>query len=297
MRLAKRRSQLVLDHLHPGLVADDLLAALDRLALPDIEANRAVELERVAAGRRLRVSEDKPDLLSQLVDEDDAGLRPRDRRGELAQRLAHEARLQPHVRIPHVTVDLGSRRERGDRVDHDQIDRTCPDQGVRDFQRLLAAIRLRHQQVVQLHAEAPRVVGVESVLGVDEGAHAATRLGLRDGVQREGRLSRRLRPVDLDNAAPREAADAESEVDGQRPGRNHLYLSDVLAIQPHDGAIAELLLDDLERLGDGAVLVRCRIAIRFATHGILLSSSARLMCSAPARAIASCRPAQAREPP
>ena len=37
--------------------------------------------------------------------------------GELAQRLAHEPRLQAHVRVAHVALDLGLGRERRDRVD------------------------------------------------------------------------------------------------------------------------------------------------------------------------------------
>ena len=69
-------------------------------------------------------------------------------------------------------------------------------------------------------AELARVADVERVLGVDEGAHAARALRLGDRVQRQRRLARRLGAVDLDDAAARQAADAEREVEADRAGRD-----------------------------------------------------------------------------
>ena len=51
------------------------------------------------------------------------------------------------------------------------------------------------------------------MLGVDEGADAAVALRFGHDVHGEGRLARRLGPEDLDDAAPRDAADAEREVE------------------------------------------------------------------------------------
>src|SRR5215467_2542386 len=126
--LAERWRELVLDDLDLALAADCLVAALDRLLAPDIEAHGAVELEGIAAGGGLGVAVDDTDLLAKLVDEDDHRLGPRDLRGELAQRLAHEARLQAHVRIAHLALDLGARGQCGDRIDDDQVDRAGADQ-------------------------------------------------------------------------------------------------------------------------------------------------------------------------
>src|SRR4051812_22503228 len=53
--LAERRRELVLRHLHPGLVADGLVAVLDAADPPDLHADRGVELQRVAARGGLRV--------------------------------------------------------------------------------------------------------------------------------------------------------------------------------------------------------------------------------------------------
>src|SRR5690606_5861532 len=47
--LAEGRGQLVLDHFYPGLVAHDLLAVLEGADAADVEADRGIELERVAA--------------------------------------------------------------------------------------------------------------------------------------------------------------------------------------------------------------------------------------------------------
>ena len=60
--LAERRGELVLDDLDLALTADRLVAALDRLLAADVEADRAVELEGVAAGGGLGVAVDHTDL-------------------------------------------------------------------------------------------------------------------------------------------------------------------------------------------------------------------------------------------
>ena len=93
--------------------------------------------------------------------------------GELAQRLAHQARLQAGRRVAHLAFDLGLGRERGDRVDDDQVDRARAHQHVGDLERLLAGVGLRDQQLLRLTPSFLRVCDVERVLGVDEGADAA----------------------------------------------------------------------------------------------------------------------------
>ena len=113
--LLERRSDLVLDHLDPRLVADDLVAVLDRADAADVEPDGGVELQRVAARRRLGRTVHDADLHPDLVDEDDHGVGARDRCGELAQRLAHQPRLQPRLGFAHLALDFGPRRQRRDR--------------------------------------------------------------------------------------------------------------------------------------------------------------------------------------
>ena len=86
------------------------------------------------------------------------------------------------------------------------------------------------------------------MLGVDERRHAAGLLRLGDHLQRDGGLAGRLRPEDLDHAAARKAAHAQCGVKGDRAGGNYRDRDDgFLRPQPHDGALAKLLLDLGER--------------------------------------------------
>ena len=99
---------------------------------------------------------------------------------------------------------------------------TAPDriEQLGDLERLLAGVGLRHEQLVDVHADAPGVRRVHRVLRVDERADPAAPLRLGDHVVDERRLPRRLRPEDLDDAASRQPADAEGEVERERAGRD-----------------------------------------------------------------------------
>src|SRR5690606_3574575 len=103
----ERRCDLVLHHLHAGLVAEDLVALLDGAGAADIEAHGGVELERVAAGGGLGVTEHHADLHADLVDEDHQRVGALDVGGELSERLRHQAGVQAHVRVAHLAFDFG----------------------------------------------------------------------------------------------------------------------------------------------------------------------------------------------
>ncbi|CAD5267570.1 hypothetical protein BOSE46_140178 [Bosea sp. 46] len=92
------------------------------------------------------------------------------------------------------------------------------------------------------------------MLGVDEGADAALLLRFGNGVQRERGLAGGFRSVDLDDTTPRQAADAERDVEAERAGRDRLDLDRLLVLaQAHDRALAESPFDlrerRIERLG------------------------------------------------
>ena len=243
-RLAERRRDLVLDDLDPRLVADDLLAALDGADAADVEADRRVELERVAAGGGFGAAEHHADLHPDLVDEDDQRVGALDVGGELAQRLAHQAGLQAHVRVAHFAFDFGFGGERGDRVDHHHVHAAGTHQHVGDFQRLFAGIGLRNQQVVDVDAEFLRIRRVKCVFSVDERRGAAEFLHFGDDLQRERRLAARLRAVDFDHPAAWQAANAQCDIEPQRSGRYRLNVArDIVVAKAHDRALAELLFD------------------------------------------------------
>jgi hypothetical protein len=155
--------------------------------------------------------------------------------------------------------DLGARRQRGDRVDDEHIDGAGADERVGDLERLLAGVRLRDQEVVEIDAELAGIDRVERVLGIDEGTDAALLLGFGDGVQSERGLAGGLRPVDFDDAALGQAADAERDVETQRTGRNRLDLDRLLVLaQAHDRALAERPFDLRERRVERLGLVHRR---------------------------------------
>ncbi len=86
------------------------------------------------------------------------------------------------------------------------------------------------------------------MLGVDERGDAAVRLRLGDDVQTHRGLARALGPEDLHDATSGHAPDAEREVERERPCGDHRYPgSRRVLTELHHGALAELLLDLLER--------------------------------------------------
>ena len=122
------------------------------------------------------------------------------------------------------------------------------------------------------------VRGVERVLGVDERGRAAQLLDLGDDLQRQRRLARRLRPVDLDDAAARQAADAERDVEPERARRHDVDVArgDRVA-EPHDGTLAELLLDLAESCGKRFLTVVVHVSSRW---WVAIQGRARRRCAA-----------------
>src|SRR5512132_169033 len=252
----ERRRQLVLDHLHARLVADHLVAILDRADPADFQPHRRVELERVAAGRGLRIAEHHADLHPNLIDEDDHGARSRDRAGELTQGLTHQPRLQADMAVAHLAFQFGARHERRHGIHHQHVDGTGTDQRIGDFQRLFPGIGLRDQQIVDVDAELAGVNRIERMLGVDERANSALLLRLGDRVQRERRLAGTFRAIDFNDAAARQTAYAERDIEADRAGGDRLGLDRLPLAEPHDRAFAEGSLDLTDRRVDRPGLVR-----------------------------------------
>ncbi|MNW56817.1 hypothetical protein D3C74_345610 [compost metagenome] len=145
--------------------------------------------------------------------------------------------------VTHLALDLGLGHERRDRVDDDDVDGARADQHVRDLEGLLARVRLRDEQRVGVDAQLLRVLGVQRVLGVDERRDAARALGAGHGVERDGRLAAGLGAVDLHDTAAREAADAERDVQGDRPGGDDLDRRATLVAEAHHRSLAEVAVD------------------------------------------------------
>ena len=183
--------------------------------------------------------------------------------------------------VAHLALDLGARHQRGDRIDHQHVDRVGADQRVDDLERLLAGIGLRDDQFVDVDAQLLGIARVERMLGVDEGGGAAGLLRLGDGVQRQRRLARAFRPVNLDHPAARQAADAERDVEPEAAGRDGLDLDLLAAAELHRRALAERAVDLRQRGFQCLLLVRVHaISVRaddfeLRCHGLVSSSIGR----------------------
>src|SRR3954465_7061009 len=104
--LPERGRNLVLDPLPSYVVPDDCLAFLDRSDPADVEPERRVELEGLAAGGGLGISEHDSDFFAKLIDEHHSAIGAIDGAGQLPQCLTHEPSLKTHVALAHLTFDL-----------------------------------------------------------------------------------------------------------------------------------------------------------------------------------------------
>ena len=85
-----------------------------------------------------------------------------------------------------------------------------------DFERLLAVVRLRDQQLIDVHPQFLGISAVERMFGIDKRGNAARLLRLGDRMDRKGRFTRRFGTVDFDHAAFRITADTERLVECNR---------------------------------------------------------------------------------
>src|SRR5206468_834160 len=140
--------------------------------------------------------------------------RTANRAGKLPQCLRHEPSLQAHVRLTHVSFELRLGDERGHRVYTNDVEGAAPHKRLGDLERLLPSIGLRYEELIDLDPAVLRVDGIERMLRIDQSGHAAGGLGLSNDVLEKGRLPRRFRAIDLDDAAARNTADAQRQVEG-----------------------------------------------------------------------------------
>src|SRR5690606_12670643 len=112
------------------------------------------------------------------------------------------------------------------------------------------------QQLVHVDAQLLRVSGIQRVFRVHEGGSATEFLRLRHDLQRERGLAGGLRPVDLDDPAARQAADAERDVEADGAAGNGIDVPGRTAVaQAHDRALAELLFYLAECCREGLLAI------------------------------------------
>ncbi len=141
--------------------------------------------------------------------------------------------------VAHFAFDFRPRHQRGDRVDHQHVDSVGAHQRIDDFQRLFARVGLRHDQFVNVDAQFLGIARIERMFRVHKGRRAAILLRFGNGVQRQRGLARTFRAVNLDNPPLGQAANAKSDVEAERAGRDGFNLDLFPAAQLHRRAFAK----------------------------------------------------------
>ncbi len=104
-------------------------------------------------------------------------------------------------------------------------------------QRLFAAVRLRNQQIVQVHAQLFGVAGIQRVFGVNEGRQTAGFLRVGNDVEHERSFARGFRAINFHHPAARNAAHAQRQIHAQRAGGDDFDFDPrVFIAQSHDAA-------------------------------------------------------------
>ena len=75
--------------------------------------------------------------------------------------------------VTHFALDFGFWCKCSDGIDDAHVDRARPDQHVGNLARLLAGVRLRDQQIIDIDTEAFSILGVERVFSVAESCSTA----------------------------------------------------------------------------------------------------------------------------
>src|SRR5690606_23927516 len=86
---------------------------------------------------------------------------------------------------------------------------------------------------------------------------AARALDIRDGVERQRRLTRGLRTIDLDDPTTGQPTDAERDVERDGAGLDHLHRSPLVAAEAHDRSLSELAVDLRQGVLEGLRLLHC----------------------------------------
>ena len=144
--------------------------------------------------------------------------------------------------VAHVALDFGLRSQGSDGVDYDNVYGAGAHDHVADLQRLFARVGLADQEVFNVHAQVAGIDRIERVLRVDECTGAAVALALGNDLQSQCGFTGRFRPVDLNDAAARQAADAQRDIQAQRASRDGGNGFFALVAKAHHGAFTKLAL-------------------------------------------------------
>src|SRR3989338_3390152 len=118
---SERRSNFVFDDFNLDPIADNFFAGLNLSCLPDLDSHRRIEFQSHASGSRLGISEHNPYLHSQLIDKNNGSFGLGNDRRQFSQSMGHQASLQAHMLLIHLSFYSGPRSQGGDRINDTHI--------------------------------------------------------------------------------------------------------------------------------------------------------------------------------
>ena len=170
--------------------------------------------------------------------------------------------MQADKRVPHFPFNLLTGNERRDRVHNNNIQRTGANQGIRNLKPLLAAVRLRNQQGIDIYPQRPGINRIKRVLGVYKCRFAAYFLRLRNTVESNRRFTRRFRPVNFNNTSFRQSANSQRNIKAKRSGRNMVNVHRYIFAETHNRPFAMRLFEIAQYLCKRLLLVLRRFDAR-----------------------------------
>ena len=144
--------------------------------------------------------------------------------------------------VAHIALNLRARNESRNGVDNYNVYSARTGQRLGYLERLLAVIRLRDKESIDINAEIRGVYGVKRVLGVNERGLAAHSLRLGDNMEGKRCFTRRLGAVYLDYSAARKSADAGGGVESNGACRYSLDIHRRILTESHYRALAVIFL-------------------------------------------------------
>ena len=225
------------------MASKHFIAILHSWARTDIDTHRCIELKSVTTGSGFRRTEHHADLLSELVDENSSSVGTRDSSGELTHGLWHQSGLKTDIAVTHVPLNLTLGRKSRYRVDNKDVDSRWTDQLFRNFKSLLTIVRLRYEQIVDIHPKLLSIETVKCMFGINYRRNTTRTLSLGYGMDGKSSLTARFRTENLNDTPTRIAAYTQSIVESDRTGRNNIYILHRFITKLHYSTLAIILLN------------------------------------------------------
>ena len=146
--------------------------------------------------------------------------------------------------VSHVAVDLRLGNQCCHGVHYNNIHSPGANHGLCDFQSLLAVIRLRNVQIINIHAYVLCIDRVKRMLRVNKSGNSAPFLDFRDHMKRNCRLTTGFRTINLHDSSLGDASQSERNIQTQRACWDRLDIHLCRRItELHDRALPVLLLN------------------------------------------------------